>query len=91
VKIDIIAALMLQRQADGQSLTSQEQAWVRAAVTAGDNDAATALFEAIAVLSDHNENFSSVPEGTAPHGTAPENGLPRQAQHGGTGPVGAGA
>ncbi|NUR72240.1 MAG: hypothetical protein HOU81_15610 [Hamadaea sp.] len=47
VKVDIIAALMLQRQADGESLSSQEKAWAKAAITASDNDAATSLFQAI--------------------------------------------
>ncbi|NUT02497.1 MAG: hypothetical protein HOV76_03400 [Hamadaea sp.] len=47
VKVDVIAALMLQRQADGESLSSQEKAWAEAAITASDNDAATALFRAI--------------------------------------------
>ncbi|MEV6968059.1 serine hydrolase [Hamadaea sp. NPDC051192] len=47
VKVDIIAALMLQRQADGESLSSQEKAWAEAAITASDNDSATALFKAI--------------------------------------------
>jgi len=47
VKVDIVAALMLQRQAEGSSLSSQEQAWAKAALTASDNDSATALYEAI--------------------------------------------
>lgn len=47
VKVDIVAALMLQHQADGTSLSAQEADWAQAAVTRSDNDAATNLFAAI--------------------------------------------
>jgi beta-lactamase class A len=47
VKVDIVAALMLQHQADGSSLTAQEMDWAQAAITRSDNDAASNLFGAI--------------------------------------------
>lgn len=47
VKVDIVAALMLQHQADGTSLTAQEKQWAYAALTRSDNDGATNLFDAI--------------------------------------------
>lgn len=47
VKVDIVAALMLQHQADGTSLTAQEKQWAYAALTRSDNDGATNLFRAI--------------------------------------------
>jgi hypothetical protein len=47
VKVDIVAALMLQRQAGGQSLTSPEKEWARAALTRSDNEGATNLYAAI--------------------------------------------
>jgi hypothetical protein len=47
VKVNIVAALMVQRQAAGEALTSQERAWAQAALTVSDNDSATALYQAI--------------------------------------------
>ncbi|WP_169734182.1 serine hydrolase [Hamadaea tsunoensis] len=47
VKVDIIAALMLQHQDAGTSLTAQEKQWAAAAIERSDNDSASALFDAI--------------------------------------------
>jgi hypothetical protein len=47
VKVDIVAALMLQHQKAGTSLTAQEKQWAQAALTRSDNEGATNLYEAI--------------------------------------------
>jgi beta-lactamase class A len=47
VKVDIVAALMLQHQAEGTSLTAQEKQWAHDALTRSDNDGATNLYAAI--------------------------------------------
>ncbi|NUT32999.1 MAG: hypothetical protein HOV79_07985 [Hamadaea sp.] len=47
VKVDIVAALMLQKQAAGAALTAQEKAWAKAALTVSDNDAASSLYREI--------------------------------------------
>lgn len=47
VKVDMVAALMLQRQAADEALSAQEKAWAKAALTVSDNDAATSLYREI--------------------------------------------
>jgi hypothetical protein len=47
VKVDIVAALMLQHQSAGTSLTAAEKDWAYAALTRSDNDGATNLYESI--------------------------------------------
>ena len=47
VKLDILAALLLQRQDAGRLPTTAEQAHARRMITESDNDAATALWERI--------------------------------------------
>jgi beta-lactamase class A len=47
VKVDIVAALMLQHQANGTSLTAQEKQWAHDALTRSDNDGATNMYAAI--------------------------------------------
>lgn len=47
VKVDILAALLLQAQQDGRSLTASEQNLATAMIERSDNTSATALFNAI--------------------------------------------
>ncbi|MFI6036599.1 serine hydrolase [Streptomyces sp. NPDC051315] len=47
VKVDILAALLLQAQDDGRLLTAQEKAYATAMIENSDNDSASALWRAI--------------------------------------------
>ncbi|GGR13312.1 hypothetical protein GCM10010251_32070 [Streptomyces aurantiogriseus] len=47
VKVDILAALLLQAQDAGRQLTAQEKAYATAMIESSDNDSATALWNAI--------------------------------------------
>ncbi|WP_420032702.1 serine hydrolase [Streptomyces sp. cg28] len=47
VKVDVLAALLLQAQDDGRSLTSQEKTYAAAMIRNSDNSATTALWETI--------------------------------------------
>ncbi|WP_435792301.1 serine hydrolase [Actinacidiphila glaucinigra] len=47
VKVDILAALLLQAQDAGRDLTAQEKAWAEVMIEDSDNAAATALWRAI--------------------------------------------
>ncbi|MBT2399400.1 serine hydrolase [Streptomyces sp. ISL-100] len=47
VKVDILAALLLQAQDAGRTLTDQERQWATVMIRASDNAAATALWDAI--------------------------------------------
>ncbi|MEU4095186.1 serine hydrolase [Streptomyces sp. NPDC026673] len=47
VKVDILAALLLQAQDAGRDLTAQEKAWAEVMIEYSDNAAATALWRAI--------------------------------------------
>lgn len=47
VKVDILAALLFQAQRDGRTLTTSERSLAKAMIERSDNDAATALFNAV--------------------------------------------
>ncbi|GKQ34823.1 serine hydrolase [Streptomyces sp. A012304] len=47
VKVDILAALLLQAQDEGRRLTAREEAYAAVMIRSSDNDAATALWKAI--------------------------------------------
>jgi beta-lactamase class A len=47
VKVDILAALLHQAQQDGRTLTASEKSLATAMIERSDNDAATALFQAV--------------------------------------------
>ncbi|MEV1022502.1 serine hydrolase [Streptomyces sp. NPDC050264] len=47
VKVDVLAALLLQAQDDGRALTAQEKAYATAMIENSDNTATTALWDAI--------------------------------------------
>jgi hypothetical protein len=47
VKVSIVAALLVQRRAEGRSLTRSERSWARRAITRSDNAAASALYRAV--------------------------------------------
>jgi len=47
VKVDLVAALLLQAQDAGRGLTATERSWATAAITVSSNDAATSIYQAI--------------------------------------------
>ena len=55
VKVDILAALLLQAQDEGRTLTEQEKSLAASMIENSDNDAATALFEEIGGKSELDE------------------------------------